>query len=458
MKRLIIVSLMLLFVIALGFPQAKPGGIAREAAMGGSNSGNYLLLNPFVMEDPALILVNPAYQAMYKDYTWANTFYAREGYGKQNAGISFSINDVLNIGLDINHNPSAINGVGSMTQIYSGLPSVPQVQNVWELVGSHQMSNLTLGLGLMYGWSNYDSTFDTTESVYKYPTPPVELDPPFNNHPPYQYKTEASSQMFGIRIGANIDLYDGSYLDVSSSFKLDNAKNNIYNTPPITKRGGEYSASGTEFQIHSRAKLKVSDIFNFIPYGDFSVLSAKPKEDTPPIDTDPTASNLKLNSLTYALGLGTEYKTETFYLAGGLSWQYEYYKWEILFSQDTSTTTTRYIGLPVINIGGEWSFTEWLTGRMGYYRTIGSVNHKFQTPRRTDEWNLSLPSGADYMSDFRYAPSKGLVTFGIGLKFGGFALDATASGEAVERWFNKVGSKDLVNTFGYLTASYNFAE
>jgi hypothetical protein len=51
---------------------ARPGGIARQISMGGSQAGFQVILNPFIMEDPALLLLNPAYQSMYRDYAWMN--------------------------------------------------------------------------------------------------------------------------------------------------------------------------------------------------------------------------------------------------------------------------------------------------------------------------------------------------------------------------------------------------
>jgi hypothetical protein len=48
------------------------------------------------------------------------------------------------------------------------------------------------------------------------------------------------------------------------------------------------------------------------------------------------------------------------------------------------------------------------------------------------------------------------VTLGLGFKFGGFALDATVSEEALRRGFGLIGSQDNLNSFGYITTSYNF--
>lgn len=49
-----------------------------------------------------------------------------------------------------------------------------------------------------------------------------------------------------------------------------------------------------------------------------------------------------------------------------------------------------------------------------------------------------------------------LVTLGLGFRFGSFSLDATVSEEALRRGFGLVGAQDNINTFGYITTSYNF--
>ncbi len=83
-----------------------------------------------------------------------------------------------------------------------------------------------------------------------------------------------------------------------------------------------YSASGTEIQFQLRGKFKMSNKVNFVPYGLVAILSAEPKEDTAPasLEAVPIGSD-KVSALAYAVGIGGEYKTPSFYLAGGLSVQ-----------------------------------------------------------------------------------------------------------------------------------------
>ncbi|MER3524412.1 MAG: hypothetical protein C4326_10165 [Ignavibacteria bacterium] len=72
MNRMLCVLVLLVLVSPFASSQAKWGGLARQIAMGGSTAGQGVVLNPFLWEDPTLLLVNPAYQTMYKDYLWSN--------------------------------------------------------------------------------------------------------------------------------------------------------------------------------------------------------------------------------------------------------------------------------------------------------------------------------------------------------------------------------------------------
>jgi hypothetical protein len=468
MKRVIVTVVLILLVASMMFSQAKPGGLAREVAMGGSQAGTNLVLNPFIYDDPSLVLVNPAYQAMYKDYLWMNIAGGQinnlstgnNGYGHQNAGVAFKLNDAWNIGAIFSYDPSFVNGVGSLITGMGGLvpsimqrssQSIPAVQNVWEALASTHMGSMDLGLGVMYGWSNSDSKSSTTT--------------------PTSSETEASSRMIGFRAGLNMDLGEGNALGITGALRMDKATDKRSFSPVVNFDGGTYTATATELQFSARAKFKMSNKFNFVPYGLFATVSGEPKEDVVPTGRTATTTSIKVSGLAYALGVGGEYKTQNLYLAGGLSWQNMQMKAEVTSGTPavTSTGTAKYTALPVVNLGAEWWFTDWLAGRAGYYRSIGSVNQKFESPTGTSEWNstgfvpfsaLPMPGVFSNIVLGGLNPSTwdGLVTLGIGMKFGGWALDATVSEEALRRGLGLIGAQDNINTFGYLTASFNFAE
>jgi hypothetical protein len=471
MLRKLATTLVLVAVVAGSLSaEAKNGGIARQIAMGGSQAGSGLVLNPFIMDDPALLLLNPAYQAMYKDYAWMNIgggalnnlSTGNNGYGQQNAGLAFSFGRDWTFGAILSYDPSAVNTVGSLlsgraaTPPFPAVPAfvrrtggsqtIPAVANVWEILAAYHMGSMDLGFAFTYGSSN-------SSGKNTVPAPGISSE------------NEASSSLLGFRLGANFDLGSGSSFDASAALRLDKATDKVTVTPtPATPVDGEYSASATEIQVNLRGKFKMSNRVNFVPYGMFAILSAEPKEDNAPqtLASVPYFSE-KVSGLAYAVGIGGEYRTPAFYLAGGLSVQSVRAKLEFTPPAPgiTETYTGTYFALPVLNIGGEWWFTDWMAGRSGYYRSLGSTKYETEGVGGTGtstESKSSFPNSFMLIGGINPATHDGLVTLGLGFRFGGFALDATVSEEALRRGLGLIGAQDNINTFGYITTSYNFGE
>lgn len=457
LKKLATTLVVVAVVAGSVFADAKNGGIARQIAMGGSQAGSGLVLNPFIMDDPALMLLNPAYQSMYKDYAWMNIgggtltglSTGNNGYGQQNAGLAFAFGREWSFGAILSYDPSAVNAIGSLIggggigpSIYQrAAQTIPGVANVWEVLATYDMGSVDIGFGFMYGSSNFDSTSSVSPAGTS-------------------RTAEASSRLFGFRAGANVDLGSGSSLDLSAALRLDKANDKISTN---TGSAGEYSASGTEIQFQARGKFKMSNKVNFVPYGMIAILSAEPKEDAVPTGGTAQTITSKVSALAFAIGVGGEYRTPTFYLAGGLSFQSVRIKGEsgnFPAAGQNGTVTATLTGLPVINIGGEWWFTDWLAGRGGYYRSIATLKFKNEGSAPgasfTGESNRTVPNSFLLVGGINPANHDGLVTLGLGFRFGGFALDATVSEEALRRGLGLIGSQDNINTFGYLTASYNF--
>lgn len=531
MKKFAIIAILTLIAVCMMFGQAKQGGFARQAAMGGSQAGYGVVLNPFIMDDPALLFLNPAYQSIYKDYFWANIAGGRlagnaytesawydDGYGSQNAGVGFAVTDQLTLGTILSHDPSAINMMSSLLG-YSSDPylysaryfekrqpvSIPSVNNVWEVIAAYHLNAMELGLGVSYGWSNSDYTYEEDWS-YRYP---ITFPTPHDTTERYSDNQagEGSASMFGIRAGMILDMGDGSSLDASGLIRFDNVTDNRSSKPyydtlyrsPGYRYSGEYSVSGTEMQFNARMKMKVSNKFSFVPYGMFGSVSGEPKEDKAPLrryyeDVWNSTSEREVNGTVFALGAGGEVKTQSFYFAGGVSFQYAKMESKTTYTSQyvnegvgyrfvydttySNTMTYSYQAIPVINLGCEWSVTDWLTARMGYYRAIGSVNEKDENKYNTtytqtigvstaqteyndewtDEYNFSLAHSAFAIGGLTPSSFDGLITLGVGFKFGGFALDATVSDQALRRGLGLIGSSDGINTFGYMTASYCFGE
>lgn len=468
MKNFAIVTLLVLAMASSVFSQAISGGQAREAAMGGSQAGSGLVLNPFIMNDPSAMFINPAYQANYHDYAWSNiaggniagtTNTAQDGYGLQNAGIAFSLNSDWNIGAILSYDPSAANAVSQsinysgMVQREDGAQNIPAIQNAMELVASTHMNSMSLGFGLLYGSSNADETTSSTAGT--------------------STSTQASSHVWGFRAGIIDDLGNGNAFDASATLRLDKATDN-WDGSPAAQNQGDYSASGTEFQINARGKFKVSSKFNFVPVANFSSISAQPQEDAPPNGDKATTVSDKFTFTSYTIGVGGEYRAASLYVAGGISWVSGQIEEDYTPNQTdpkaSETYTGKYTALPLINVGAEWSFLDWLVGRMGYFRYNGNVNVKQQTSTGTDETNNTAGQSAFgnfipgtmsnlILGNLNPGTWDGIVTLGVGFKFGGWAMDATVSDEALRRGLGLIGGgTDNINTFGYITASYNFSE
>jgi hypothetical protein len=462
MKRVATIALLVAIVGSSAFSDAKNGGIARQLSMGGSNAGLRLVVNPFLMHDPSYMLVNPAYQTMYKDYIWMNVgggtlnglSTGDNGYGNQFSGVSFGLDKTWTVGAIMSYDPSFANQVSTLL---AGAPSpgfglpalppfiqdrgaqtIPSIANVWEVLGSYDGKDLDLGLAVMYGSSNNETKNST-------PAPTASSS-----------ETEASSSVLGFRAGMNMDLGSGSEWGASAAFRMDKATDNITNNPAVAGAGGEYSASGSEIQVQTRAKLKVSNKFSFVPYAMFANLSAEPKQDSPVSGGTATTRSEKVTAMALAVGAGGEFKTSDFFLAGGISFQTANAKLEQSIPGTTVTGELTYTAMPVLNLGAEWWFTNWLAGRGGYYRALASTKVKGESPAGTSETTTGLPHSFLAIGGFGPSNYDGIVTLGLGMRFGGFALDATVSEEALRRGFGLVGAQDNINSFGYITTSFNF--
>jgi len=448
MKKVVIIAVLSLIIVGMALPQAKPGGIARQLALGGSQAGLNAALNPFLWDDPSLVLFNPAYQCVYRDYMWSNIGGGEilgtnsEGYGYQNAGISFGLSKAFTLGMILSYDPSAANWVNQLNEEFPGLQRAPQdipsIQNVWEAVATYRFTSMSLGLGFMYGWSNYDQKVDQVA-----PTSATG-------------EAEASASVMGFRLGALMNLSDDIDLSLTGVLRFDDATDRIEYSPGVSGLGGIYEASGTEMQLTARAKIKMSNKFNFVPYGMLMLVNAEPKEEEPPVGDPKTTATLEASATVYAFGIGGEYRMNDFLVVGGMSFQHGEMELDQKATVDTVDDIMSYTGLPVINLGGEWQITEWLAGRIGYHRMIGSVKEEEKYPNISYERNMSLPMSWVMVGSLDPGSWDGIVTLGVGLDFGGFALDATVSEKALQRGLGLIGAADDMNTFGYITASYNF--
>jgi hypothetical protein len=300
---------------------------------------------------------------------------------------------------------------------------------------------MDVGFGFMYGTAS-----NTSES---------------SGPGPASTDNEHSASLLGFRAGVLVDLGGGNAVDVSAALRLQSITDNLIGTSvggtPVSN--GEYSASGTEIQALARVKLRVSRKVGFVPYVGFFTASGEPKQDAPPTGGTPFQGSVEISAMALAAGAGMEYKSADFYFAGGLSFVTAKQTTESTPPPPGGTTTnsTTVTQFPAFNLGGEWWFLEWLGARAGYYRAFQKTTSKSEPPPGGTTSESSqfvgysiVPVGTGVF------PDNGLITLGLGLRFGGFVLDATVSEDALRRGLGIIGAQDNINTFGYVTLSYAF--
>jgi len=200
-----------------------------------------------------------------------------------------------------------------------------------------------------------------------------------------------------------------------------------------------------------------------VPYAALRTFSIEPKEDGRLVGQTETKYSYKEGILSMSFGLGGEVKVKDMYLAGGVSFALMRDKTETnsnaTTTSPTTTSTVSITAFPVFNLGVEYPVLDWLTLRGGYYRALASATTKTEVSTGgSSERSQSLGNSSVIFGGFSSTGSdeNGLMTLGLGLKFGGFALDATVSEQALRRGLGVIGASDNVNTFGYCTLSYCF--
>lgn len=463
-RKITFVLLLLALASATLCAQAKPGGIARELGMGAARVDRNIVVNPFIVMDPTWLLINPAYMLKYSDYAWFNIAGGSVNgltdaniYGNQFGGLNFSFGKELAVGAILSYDASVTNSLWSPLNAYvarstrvganpAAAVGAPRPIEIFEVLAGYDAGDLEFGVALSYGWSN--------QEVINTPAPPATN----------SSEGSLSARSLGIRAGVRMDLGGGSMFEGAVAARLNSAKDKF--TVGGTGNGtgtSEYSASTTELEANVRLAMKMSKRFTLVPYAAFRTYSVEPKEDGLLTGQVATKYSYKNSVLSLSVGLGGEVKVKDFFLAGGVSFATRSDKTETnpnaAPTDKTTTETFSITAFPVFNLGVEYPVLTWLTLRGGYYRALASLSDKTEVDGgAASERNISIGNSGVAMANYAPAPTdeNGLMTLGLGLNFGGFALDATVSEQALRRGLGLMGSQDNINTFGYVTMSYCF--
>ena len=432
LRRVVNTLFLAAIVTGTALADAQLGGVARQLSMGGG-AVRGIAVNPFIWNDPIQMYINPAFGDMYKDYVWMNaggggltgTTTGNDGYGLQHGGMNFSLGDGLTLGTILSHDPTLTNAVAGAISpggfgINTGLTLSPV--EVMQFMASYGWDHSALGVRLLYGWSSNDNIASggTTTGT-----------------------NEFTASVFGVSAGIYHDMGDGNAVEGSVSFASSTAEDVLgQSTTPATA-----DASGTEFGVTARAKLRVNNKVNVIPVVAFASASG----DGSTGGTTPTTADVSGTSL--GVGVGADLTVGDVYLAGGVSYGMTDMETTTTPSGGVaSTSTSTTTGFPVFQFGAEWMCTDWLTTRVGYVRSFTTFKSKSESMGVSSETNFfqgwSTVGIGGYNAD-------NLVVFGLAGSFGDFGFEATVSESAIRRGFAIVGSSDNLNSFGYFTVNYN---
>lgn len=381
----------------------RSGGYARLLSLGN---------NPYVI-DPYFTTLNPSWAATYDNFLWGDlgsqqTPWGNDGVG-QFAGFNFRITKGLVLGALLSRNDFQGTSISSLTPantlvnlMNQGGQRVIALNNNLELLGAFSLGNATLGVGLSYASSTND------------------VNPPVGN------SIEGSASQIGLNAGLLAE-FGPIILDAGVSLVLPS-------TSYSPAEGGETKLSGTVLGIFGRAFIRSTSRLQLVPAIGLITTSGS-------VDIPNSPSRDLPSSTTLAIGFGINYRVDDILIAGGPGINIQSITEPSVPNLQPELTESSII-FPIWNIGAEWQFTDWLTGRLGYTASTGNT---------TTESQVDLTRVSESVQTF-YGPSG--ATLGLGFRLKGFSLDATVNDDVLRQGLSNIGGNGP--TFAYLSASLAF--
>jgi hypothetical protein len=247
-----------------------------------------------------------------------------------------------------------------------------------------------------------------------------------------------SSSTLGATIGL-LSKLEGGWIEGAVDVKTNKFKHDQTIANVNSKFENE---GGLQMSIFTRGFFTVNKNLgiNLVPYLSFAMYSWNPTSTPALIGGYDKYSTTQFNG-----GIGVNMPIlGNGMLAGGLS--AGFYSFED--KQEVAAYTGKYteFTLPQFNIGAEWPLTDWLTGRLGYSRSVSSTKTEYTQAAST--W---------YTKGTGVSDSKQTITAGFGLHFDRFSFDGTVGEKLFKEGFYIFTGKTN-DLFGMLSASYNFGK
>ncbi len=411
-KKILTISILLAlsstFLIAQTQNLEKSGGFARLRAMGN---------NPYII-DPFNMTLNSAWGAYYSDFIMGDlgstaTAFGNDGAG-QFIGANFKVGSRMTLAVFLTRTDFSglfsilnLDPYGVVNRINNISGGVVALNNNVGLQGTYSLGKHKLGFGLSYA---------STTNEFN----------PANGDP-----TTGSASQLGLNFGYVSQLSGSLLLDASLSLSFPGA---TYEQP----NQAETSVSETIISFNARTFIRLSQKFRIVPTLQF--VTASRSEEVPTTGTDSESRDGTANSV-FILGVGFMYQTGDFLFAGGPAY----------VSQSATTASVENVqpelssgfsGFPIWNFGGEWSFADWIVGRMGYMAVSGSISN--ESAASDTEVNEAIQT--------IYGPTG--FWLGLGFRASGFSLDATVNDDVLRQGLNNIGGGGA--TFAYISVSMAF--
>jgi hypothetical protein len=254
------------------------------------------------------------------------------------------------------------------------------------------------------------------------------------------YDSTLKSMIFGGSLGI-VAMMKNGWVEGNVDVRLNSYKFE-YDTSGAVVSSDEVDG-GLELAVHLRGFFMVSKPgkVNLVPYAHFGMFNWKPKYN------DPNTRLTEYKHMDIYGGVGINMPVlDDGMLAGGLSVGFRSH--EENSDNDSLVVKFTHFTLPQFNLGLEWAFTDWLTGRAGYSRAVTS-------DKTTSDLNRPTPANTREVTQLSASNPDQTVTLGLGMHFGRFSFDGLI-GERVFKHGAYILSGHQDDLYSVISASYNF--
>lgn len=401
-------AVMLLFVMGVSaYSQSIPSGTGRYTALGSS---------PYILDASTDIFNNPAWNNYYQNYAFAdlNQFGESDDFDG-NAGVTFKVGKQWNLGMIINRRQDSWN---LMSGVARNTPKVPFMG----LIGYSANKNFHISLAPYVSMGSYERV--STDTVTG-------------------YTAKNTSRSIGANLGF-IYMIKKGWIEGNVKFRMNGYKNDSTATSFSSldeNDGGMEIGAMFRGWIYPSKGSKIA----VVPFLGFGSMSFTPKNTTTVGGTTTSTTGTEVNLMNVYGGVGLNWPImDDIQIAGGVAVSYSTQK----YTTTTGTTSnvdkyTRFVA-PSFNMALETRITDWITGRLGFNKSIS-----------TNEDDLA--NSTSTLNELTGSSAASTINLGAGFHFGRFSIDATVS----ERWLKQgpnFVSGQNTDLFGIISASYNFAK